>query len=205
MITIYQLWEGVGSLQNTTKITWGGGEGGWGLQNIWIVPKSRYILPCKSWDQFRYILDVCSVQWYILTIQYKHVGCCVQFSIRLEKKTFFFKLWNFGNTDLAEKECKIQKNLNRNKTAYINYLNQMPFFFFFLTDATLYYHAIDIVFTFFESFTGYEDDILEVSSHFHVQESKFGGKIDKFGGKSFKKVNSTEFIKFVFSKSVSNE
>ena len=26
---------------------------------------SRYILPCKSWDQYRQILDVCSVKWYI--------------------------------------------------------------------------------------------------------------------------------------------
>ena len=50
-------------------------------------------------------------------------------------------------------------------------------------------------------FTGYEDDILEVSSNLHVQESKFGGKMYKFGGKSFTKLNSAEFIEFVFSKS----
>ena len=35
----------------------------------------------------------------------------------------------------------------------------------------------------------------------HVQESKFGRKINKFGGKSFKKLNSTEFMEFVFTKS----
>ena len=57
------------------------------------------------------------------------------------------------------------------------------------------------LFTHFASFTGYEDDILEVSSNLHVQESKFGGKIYKFGGKYFKKLNSTEFMEFVFSKS----
>ena len=37
----------------------------------------------------------------------------------------------------------------------------------------------------------------------HVQGAKFGGKKDKFGGKSFKKLNSAEFMEFVFSKSVS--
>ena len=58
-----------------------------------------------------------------------------------------------------------------------------------------------MVFTYFASFTGYEDDILEVISYLHVQGSKFGrefdkfgrkidklgGKIDKFGGKPLKK------------------
>ena len=44
----------------------------------------------------------------------------------------------------------------------------------------------------------YEDDNLPVISNLHVQEAKFVGKKDKFGGKSFKKLNSTEFMKFVF-------
>ena len=35
----------------------------------------------------------------------------------------------------------------------------------------------------------------------HNQGFKFGGKINKFGGKSFKKLNSTEFMEFVFFKS----
>ena len=39
----------------------------------------------------------------------------------------------------------------------------------------------------------------------HVQKSKFGGKIYKFGGKYFKKLNSTEFMEFVFSKSAHRE
>ena len=47
----------------------------------------------------------------------------------------------------------------------------------------------------------YEDAIFEVVSNLHVQGSKFGGKINKFGGKSFEKLNSTEFMEFVFSKS----
>ena len=34
-----------------------------------------------------------------------------------------------------------------------------------------------IVFTYFASYTGYEDDILEIISNLHVQESKFGGQI----------------------------
>ncbi len=38
------------------------------------------------------------------------------------------------------------------------------------------------MFTYFASFTDYEDDIFEVISNLHVQGSKFGGKIYKFGG-----------------------
>ena len=59
-----------------------------------------------------------------------------------------------------------------------------------------------IVFRYFASFTGYENDIFEVISNLHVQGFKFSGKFDKFGGKSFKKLNSAEFMEFVFSKSV---
>ena len=40
-----------------------------------------------------------------------------------------------------------------------------------------------MVFTYFASFTGYEDDILEVISYLHVQGSKFGREFDKFGRK----------------------
>ena len=35
----------------------------------------------------------------------------------------------------------------------------------------------------------------------HIQRCKFGGKMYKFGGKSFEKMNSVEFMEFVFSKS----
>ena len=52
------------------------------------------------------------------------------------------------------------------------------------------------------SFMDYENYIFEVISYLQVQGSKFGGKITKFGGKSKKKLNSTEFMEFVFSKSV---
>ena len=44
--------------------------------------------------------------------------------------------------------------------------------------------TIYIIFTYFASFIGYEDDILEVISNLHIQVAKFGGKKDKFGGKS---------------------
>ena len=62
------------------------------------------------------------------------------------------------------------------------------FFLFLLIGDSWYYHAIHIVFTCFASFTGYEDEILEVSFNLHVQESKFGGKVYKFGRKYFKKL-----------------
>ena len=53
-----------------------------------------------------------------------------------------------------------------------------------LTGGTWYYHAIYLVFTYFASFTSYKEDIFEVISNLHVQGSKYGGKFDKFGGKS---------------------
>ena len=54
-----------------------------------------------------------------------------------------------------------------------------------------------LVLAYFVSFTGcYEDDIFEVISNLHAQESKFGGIIYKCGGKSFKK------LEFVFPKSI---
>ena len=61
--------------------------------------------------------------------------------------------------------------------------NLNAFFFFLLTGATWYYHTIYLVVTYFASFTDYEDDIFEVISNLHVQGSKFGGKINKYGGK----------------------
>ena len=67
--------------------------------------------------------------------------------------------------------------------------------------ATLYYRAIYIIYTYVSSFTGYEDDTFEVFSNLHIQGFKFGGKFYKFGAKSVKKMNSAEFMEFVFSKS----
>ena len=66
--------------------------------------------------------------------------------------------------------------------------NPHGFFFFLFTGATWYCHAFCIVFIYFASFTGYEYDILKVISNLHVQGSKFGGKFDKVGGKSFLKI-----------------
>ena len=60
--------------------------------------------------------------------------------------------------------------------------------------------AIYIAVTYFATFTSFEDDILEVISYLHVLEPKFGGKIYKFGGKSFSKLNS-ELMELIFSKS----
>ena len=56
--------------------------------------------------------------------------------------------------------------------------------FYLLTRDTWYYHTICLVFT----FADYEDDIFEVISNLHVQWSKFGGKIIKYGRKSQKNV-----------------
>ena len=64
------------------------------------------------------------------------------------------------------------------------FLNPNAFFFFFLTSALLWYHAIYIVNQYFALYTGYEGEIFEVISNLYVQESKFGGNIYKFGVKS---------------------
>ena len=72
-----------------------------------------------------------------------------------------------------------------------NCINQIfnlnAFFFFLLTGAKWYKHTIYLVYTYCASFTDYEDDIFKVISNLHVQGSKFGGKIYKFGGQSKKK------------------
>ena len=63
--------------------------------------------------------------------------------------------------------------------------NPNAFFFFLLTGATWYYHAIYIVFTYLASFIGYEHDILEVISNLNIQRLKLDGQIDKSGRNSF--------------------
>ena len=113
------------------------------------------------------------------------------------EKNFFCELWNFGNAHLAEKMRKLRQILNRCKLCKsICILN--AFFFFLLTGATWYYHTIYLVFTYCALYTDYQDDIFEVISNLHVHGSKFGGKINKFGGKSFRKLNLTEFMEFFF-------
>ena len=67
-------------------------------------------------------------------------------------------------------------------------------------------HDIYLVFTYSASFTDYEDDIFDVISNLHVQESKFGGKFFKFWGKSlrsswsafFPGLHLTKFSFFLF-------
>ena len=120
-------------------------------------------------------------------------------SVRLGKNHFFVNSEIFRI--LIWRKKRINYAILRQES--VNQLfNPNAFFLFILTGAIWYYHAIHIVFTYFASFTGYEDDILEVSSNLHVQESKFGVKIYKFGGTSKKKLNSAEFMEFVFSRSV---
>ena len=46
-------------------------------------------------------------------------------------------------------------------------------------------HEITMLFKYFASFLGFEDDILEVIYNLHIQEAKFGGKKEKKGGKYF--------------------
>ena len=72
------------------------------------------------------------------------------------------------------------------------------FFLFLFKGVKRYYHTIYLELTYFAYFTDYEDDMFEIISNLHVHGSKFGGKINRFGGKSFTNFNSTEFMEFVF-------
>ena len=85
-------------------------------------------------------------------------------------------------------------NLKLPQNSVYEIFNPNALFFSLLRGATWYYNAFYILFTYFASFIGYEDVIIEVISNFHFQ-----GVI--FGQKSFKKLNSAEFMDFVFSKS----
>ena len=98
----------------------------------------------------------------------------------------------FVNPDYFGIQIWQKKHVNYDKfeiaTNCVNQIfNLNAFFFFLFTGATWYYHTICLVITYFASFTDYEDDIFEVISNWHVQGSKFGGKINKFGVKSKKK------------------
>ena len=122
------------------------------------------------------------------------------FQSRLGKKHFLWtlKFWEYW---FGRKSAKITINFKLRQDSVNQLFNPNALFLFLLTGATWYYHAIYIVLTYFASLPVYEDDILEVISNLHVKESKFGGKICKFGKKTFKKLNSAEFMEFVFSMS----
>ena len=76
--------------------------------------------------------------------------------------------------------------------------NPHEYFFFLLTAAIWYYHAIYIVLTYFVSFTGFKDDSFEVIYNFHVQGSKFCRKLYKFGVKSSKEMELRRVYGFCF-------
>ena len=78
-------------------------------------------------------------------------------------------------------------NLKSQPNSVNQMFNPWAFFFFLLTCARWYYHAIYIILTNFASITGNEDDIFGVTSNLHVQGSKIDAKFLKFGGKSFRK------------------
>ena len=87
---------------------------------------------------------------------------------------------NFGIQIWQEKNLLITTNLKLRQNSLNQIFNPCAFFFFLLTCSRRYYHATYIVFTYFASFTGYQDDIFEVIFNLHVQVSKFGGTFDKF-------------------------
>ena len=97
----------------------------------------------------------------------------------MKKKNIFLWSLKFLEGRFGGKMRKLQQIWNFNKKAKIKYLTHM-------IGATWYINAIYIAFTHFVSFTGYEDEIFEVISNLHIQQSKFGGKFYKFGRILFK-------------------
>ena len=126
-----------------------------------------------------------AVQWFYSvcpTVQWLDSGCPAD----VEKTNLLWtlKFWKYTFSG--------KKRVNYNKfeiaTNCVNQIfNLNAFFFFLLTGATCYHLTINLVFTYLALFIDYKDDIFEVISNLHVQGSKFGGKIYKFGGKSKKK------------------
>ena len=76
--------------------------------------------------------------------------------------------------------------------------NLNAFFFFLLTGATWYYHAVYIVVTYFASFTGFEDNILEVISYLQVLEPKIGGNITSFADNLTPRISWSSFCPSLF-------
>ena len=101
---------------------------------------------------------------------------------RLGKKHFFVNSGILG-MHIWWKKCGKYDKFEIATNCVNQIFNINAFFFYLLTGASWYYHTTYLVFT----FTDYEDDIFEIISNLHVQGSKLGGKIIKFGGKSLKK------------------
>ena len=99
----------------------------------------------------------------------------------------FFFVWTlkFSEYRFGGKNAKITTNLKWPQKKVNQIFNPHAFFFFLSTGATWFYYDIYIVFTYFVSLTGYENDKSKVIFNFHVQGSKFGGKFEKFGRNSF--------------------
>ena len=106
---------------------------------------------------------------------------------KLGKNHFFLWILKFWKVTFGKKK---RVNYDKVKIA-TNCVNQIvnleSLCFFLLTGATWYYHTIFLVSINFGLLLDYENYIFEVISNLHVQGSKFGGKINKFGGKSFLK------------------
>ena len=64
-------------------------------------------------------------------------------------------------------------------------------------------HDTIMLLTYLASFTGYGDDYFKVISNLHVQSLKFEGIFWQIWQKIFLKINSMEFVEFVYSESAS--
>ena len=117
-------------------------------QDIFVVVKNRR---CGGIDSPHSIICVINYEqslmlgWYTDT-QFMYKSAKAPHWRQTWKKPFFCELWNFGNTDLAEKKRKWRKIWNRDKTAKIKYLTQMHFFPFWQVIRILpcYIHSIYI-------------------------------------------------------------
>ena len=141
------------------------------LMDRWNVAWANYYLPSTAW-----ILNYqCGQEKYLQIITAAPASWQPP-NIRLGKKKNFLKSKTFEVQIWRKKTHKITTNLNLHRNSVNQVFNPNALFFCFLRGAAWYYNAIYILFTYFASFIGYEDDILEVISNLQLQGAIFGGK-----------------------------
>ena len=80
-------------------------------------------------------------------------------------------------------------------------LRQNSVILIFILNAFFLFLLTELEYTYFALFTDYEDDCLKVFLICMFKNPNLAEKINKFGRKSFLKLNSTKFMELVFSKS----
>ena len=117
-----------------------------------------------------------------------------------EKKLWTLKFWEYR---FGRKKALMTTNLKSQQNRVNQIFNPNAFFFFLLTGYLKgYYHAIYIVFTYYTSFAGYEDDILELFLICTFKDPKLAGKWTNLAENPKKNLTPQSSWSLFFSKSV---